>query len=69
MYGLPYLDISMTPFPILLIIALTLKSILSPFFLETQFWKREVFISYEMGILLEFRGQKNKLQSPVTKEI
>ena len=69
MYGLPYLDISMTPFPILLIIALTLKSILSPFFLETQFWKREVFISYEMGILMEFRGQKNKLQSPVTKEI
>ena len=69
MYGLTYLDISMTRFPILLIIALTLKSILSPFFLETQFWKREVFISYEMGILLEFRGQKNKLQSPVTKEI
>ena len=59
MYGLPYLDISMTRFPILLINALTQKSIISPFFLDTQFWKREVFISYEMGILLEFRGQPN----------
>ena len=60
MYGLPYLDISMTRFPILLINALTQKSIISPFFLDTQFWKREVFISYEMGILLKFTGQMNK---------
>lgn len=64
MYALPYLDISMTRFPILLIIALTQKSIISPFFLETQFWKREVFISYEMGILLEFRRQMNKFAKP-----